>query len=82
MIQGERDPVLEALRAKVPPGAADFLDYCREALWPATERCAKKAGFSPMEQRELAIRVVRAAVQQFSAAYKRVHMRDVARRPQ
>lgn len=81
MMQGERDPVLEALRRKVPPGAADFLDYCRTSLWPMVEQCAKKAGFTPMEQRELAIRVTRAAVHQFAAGFKRAQMRDVARRP-
>jgi hypothetical protein len=81
MMNDEKDPVLAALRAKVPPGAADFLDYCEKSLWPVTERCAKAAGFSPMEQRELAIRVVRAAVQQFAAAARRAHMRDLARRP-
>lgn len=81
MMEGEKDPVLAALRAKVPPGAADFLDYCSSSLWPVTERCAKAAGFTPMEQRELAIRVVCSAVQQFKAAYRRSHMRDAARRP-
>lgn len=81
MMQGERDPVLEALKATVPPGAAEFLDYCQTSLWPVTERCAAKMGLSPMEQRELAIRMVRAAVQQFASAAKRAHMRDVARRP-
>ena len=80
MMEGERDPVLAALAEKVPPGARDFIDYCSVSLWPVTERCAKAAGFTPTEQRELAIRVVRAAVQQFSAAYKRVEMRDRARR--
>lgn len=82
MMEGDKDPVLAALRAKVPPGAAEFLDYCEKSLWPVTERCAKAAGFTPMEQRELCIRVVRAAVDQFKAAYRRVAMRDLAARKQ
>lgn len=78
MNDGEKDPVLEALRAQLPPGVGDFVDYCRASLWPTTERLARKMGLTPTEAREAAQRVVRAATQQMSAAFKRVHMRDKA----
>lgn len=76
MMDGEKDPVLEALRAQLPPGVSEFVDYAKESLWPVTERCARKMGLTPTESRECAVRVVRAATQQMAAAFKRAHMRD------
>lgn len=78
MMDGEKDPALAALRAQLPPGVADFVDYCSASLWPTSERLARKMGLTPVEARECAIRVTRAAAQQMSAAWKRAHMRDRA----
>ncbi len=80
MNDGEKDPVLAALKGQLPPGVGDFVDYCSASLWPVTERLARKIGLTPSEAREAAQRVVRAATQQMSAAFKRAKMRDMAAR--
>lgn len=76
MNDGEKDPVLGALKSQLPPGVGDFVDYCSASLWPVSERLARKMGLTPSEAREAAQRVVRAATQQMSAAFKRSRMRD------
>lgn len=79
-MDGDKDPVLEALKGQLPPGVGDFVDYCSASLWPVSERLARKMGLTPSESREAALRVVRAATQQMAAAFKRAKMRDQVRR--
>jgi hypothetical protein len=76
-MSGEKfDALAAAMGANLPPGVAEFMDYCKASLWPVTERQARKMGLTPGEASEAAARVVKAAIQQFAAARRRALLRD------
>lgn len=79
MSRTKRDPAFAALRATMPPGVSDFMEFTTEKLYPHALRCAAKMGLSPLEAEEAAVRVVQAANGQLIAAIKRATMRDLMR---
>jgi hypothetical protein len=76
MIDNTFDALAASLGTKLPPGVAEFMDYCKASLWPVAERHARRMGLTPGEASEAAARIVKAAIQQLAASQKRAMMRD------
>lgn len=75
-----RDPAFAAIRATLPPGAADFMDFTMAKLYPEALRAAVKMGLTPGEAEEAATRAVQSANGQLVSALKRANMRAAAKR--
>jgi hypothetical protein len=73
-----KDPAFAVLAATLPPGAADFMDFTMEKLYPVAYRAAAKMGLTRGEAEEAAVRVVQAANGQLASAMKRALMRERA----